>query len=123
MPAYLTLWTIGFSLYNLVDGNGMMQAFGIDTGGASDFIMLNSAGRFMALGVAMILGIWVFRTFSSILTVLAARLSMDILDLFAGIQTGIIADATGIVQSFLMFLLPNIISIWFLIRFRNEVRV
>ena len=58
LPAYLTLWTLGFSLYSFVDGNGMMQAFGIDTEGASDFIMLNSAGRYIALAVTMLLGIW-----------------------------------------------------------------
>ena len=120
LPGYLTLWTIVFSIYNFVDGNGMMTAFGIDTGGASDFIMLNSAGRYIALGVAMIVGIWVFRTFSSIMTALLARLGMDILDLIAGLQTGIITDFSGVTQSFLMFLLPNLLSIWLLIRFRNK---
>ena len=97
-----------------------MAAFDIDTGGASDFIMLNSAGRYMALGVAMVAGIWVFRTFSSILTALLARLGMDVLDLVAGLQAAIIVDATGIVQSFLMFLLPNLISIWLLFRFKRR---
>lgn len=120
LPAYLTLWTIGFSLFNFIDGNAMMDAFGIDTGGASDFIMLNSAGRYIALGVAMVLGIWIFRSYSSILTALIARLSMDVLDLVAGLQAGIITDATGVIQSFLMFLLPNLISIWFLIRIKNR---
>lgn len=56
IPVYLTLWTTSFSLYNLIDGNGMMKTFGIDTGRASDFIMLNSAGRYVALAVAMIIG-------------------------------------------------------------------
>jgi hypothetical protein len=82
--------------------------------------MLNSAGRYIALGVAMVLGIWIFRSYSSILTVLIARLSMDVLDLVAGLQAGIITDATGVIQSFLMFLLPNLISIWFLIRIKNR---
>ena len=113
-PAYLTLWTVGFSLYSYIDGNGMMEAFGIDTGGASDFIMLNSAGRYLALAVAMVVGIWIFRTFHSILTALLARLSMDIMDLVAGIQVGVISDFSGVLQSFLMFLLPNLIAIWFL---------
>ena len=121
LPAYLTLWTVVFSMYNLIDGNGMMETFGIDTGGASDFIMLNSAGRYVALAVAMIFGIWIFRSFSSILTVLLARLVMDILDLVAGLQAGIIVDATGVVQSFLMFLLPNLISIWLLLKYKKKV--
>ncbi len=120
IPGYLTLWTISFSVYNFFDGNGMMQAFGINTGGASDFIMLNSAGRYIALAAAMIAGIWIFRTFSSILTALFARFVMDILDLIAGLQAGIIADSTGVIQSFIMFLLPNLISIWLLFRFKNN---
>lgn len=120
LPAYLTLWTLVFSLYSLIDGQGMMEAFGIDTGGASEFILLNSGGRYLALAAAMILGIWVFRTFSATLTALLARLSMDLLDLFAGLQAGVIADASGVFQSFLMFLLPNLLSLWFLIRIRNQ---
>ena len=122
LPAYLTLWTIGFSLYNLVDGNGMMKAFGIETGGASDFIMLNSAGRYLALAVVMLRGILVFRTYRTILIALAARLAMDILDLVAGLKTGVISDSTEVVQSFLMFLLPNLISIFLLARFLNKQR-
>lgn len=120
LPAYLTLWTVGFSAYSFIDGNGMMEAFGINTGGASDFIMLNSAGRYIALAVAMVLGIWVFRSFSAIMTALLARLAMDVLDLVAGLQAGVITDITGVFQSFMMFLLPNLISIWLLIRFRNR---
>lgn len=120
LPAYLTLWTIGFSIYNLLDGNGMMRAFGIDTGGASDFIMMNSGGRYVALALAMFLGIWIFKTYRAMLVVLLARLAMDILDLYAGLRTGIIMDTTGVVQSILMFLLPNLISIALLIRFYNK---
>ena len=45
LPAYLTLWSVAFSTWNLLDPNGMMASFGIDTGGATDFIMLNSAAR------------------------------------------------------------------------------
>ena len=81
--------------------------------------MLNSAGCYIAIAVAMVVGIWMLRSFNSILTALLARLGMDILDLVVGLQTGIIIDVTGIVQSFLMFLLPNLISIWFLFRFRK----
>ena len=111
LPGYLTLWTIAFSLWNLMDGTGMMEAFGIDTGGASDFIMLNSASRYVAIAIGMIVGIWIFKTYHSILTALVVRLSMDILDLYSGIQADIIQNATGIVQSFLMFLLPNVLAI------------
>ena len=85
----------------------MMAAFGVDTGGASDFIMLNSAARYVAIAAAMILGIWVFRTFASILTALCTRLVMDLLDLVVGLQTGLIADWTGVAQSMALFLVPN----------------
>lgn len=122
LPTYLTLWTLVFSLYSLLDGQGMMEAFGIETGGTSEFILLNSAGRYLALAVTMVLGIWVFRTFSTTLTALVARFSMDIVDLWAGIQTGMILNAEGILQSFLMFLLPNLISLWLLFRFRGRTR-
>ena len=110
-PAYLTLWTVAFSLWSLIDGNGMMAAFGVDTGGASDFIMFNSGARYVAIAVAMVLGIWVFGTFASILTVLVTRLTMDVLDLVAGLQTGLITDATGVAQSLAMFLLPGAFAI------------
>ena len=123
LPSYLTLWTVFFSFYALIDGNGMMQAFGINTGGGSDFIMLNSAGRYVALGIAMILGIWVLRTYHTIITVLIARLVMDIIDLSAGIKTDIIEDINGVLQSFLMFLLPNIITIVLLLRFNQKYTI
>lgn len=113
MPGYLTLWTVVFSVWSLIDGPGMMEAFQVDTGGASEFIMLNSAARYFAIAIAMILGIWVFGTYSSILTALLTRFTMDVLDLYAGWQTGLIADVTGVIQSLLMFLLPNLIAmIW-----------
>jgi len=116
LPAYLTLWTIAFSLWNLMDGNGMMEAFGVDTGGASPFIMLNSAGRYVSIAVAMVLGIWVFSTFHSILLALLVRLTMDVLDLGIGLQTGLVEGASGVIQSLLMFIVPNIISLFLLFR-------
>lgn len=119
LPAYLTLWTVAFSLWNLTDGNGMMEAFGVDTGGASPFIMLNSAGRYVSIAIAMVLGIWVFKTFHTILLAIIVRLVMDVLDLGIGLQTGLIDGVVGVIQSFLMFLIPNIISILLLFRFQK----
>lgn len=124
LPAYLTLWTVVFSVYGFVDGNGMMEAFGIDTGGASDFILLNSAGRYIALAVALILGVWVFRTYHSTLTALLARFTMDLMDVWAGYQSGVLTDVTGVVQSMALFLLPNLVSLYFLwYYYRNRMRV
>ncbi|WP_131802802.1 hypothetical protein [Cognatiyoonia sediminum] len=73
--------------------------------------MLNSAARYVAIGVAMVLGIWVFTTFGSIITALCTRLTMDLLDLFSGLQTGLITDAVGDAQSFALFLIPNTLAI------------
>ncbi len=123
LPAYLTLWSVGFSLWNLFDGAGMMVAFGIDTGGASDFIMLNSASRYVAIAVGMVVGIWIFKTYSSILTVLIIRFVMDVLDLYAGLQADIIQDISGVVQSLLMFLIPNLLAIISLNRLNKKLTV
>lgn len=119
LPGYLTIWTIIFSIWSFVDGQGMMDAFQVETGGASAFIMLNSAARYVAIAVAMILGIWVFGTYQSILMALLTRLSMDVLDLYAGLQTGLVQDALGIIQSLLMFLVPNLIAMIWLVKVRQ----
>ncbi|MDW3195301.1 MAG: hypothetical protein R8G66_23195 [Cytophagales bacterium] len=121
LPGYLTLWTVAFSIWSFVDGQGIMEAFQVETGGASEFIMLNSAARYLAIAVAMILGIWVFRTYSSILTALLTRFTMDVLDLYAGWQTGLIVDVTGVIQSLLMFLLPNLIAIIWLVKVKKSL--
>ena len=122
-PTYLTLWTLVFSIWNLVDGVGMFQAFKVDIGSPAEFIMINSAARYFAIGIGMALGIFVFRTFSSILTALAVRFTMDILDLYAGLKTGLILDASGVIQSFLMFLLPCLLAIFLLIGRKAIVEV
>ncbi|MEM9329076.1 MAG: hypothetical protein AAGA85_25660 [Bacteroidota bacterium] len=122
IAGYLTLWSIAFSLWNLLDGQGMMVAFGVDTGGASEFIMLNSAARYVAIAIGMVVGIWVFGTYHSILTALTVRLVMDLLDLYAGLQAGIIEDATGVIQSLAMFLVPNVVAITMLRKFHKKLQ-
>lgn len=122
-PAYLTLWTVCFSVWNFLDGNGMMAAFGVDTGGASDFIMMNSAARYIAIAIAMILGIWILRTLASIITALFTRLAMDLLDLTAGLQTGLITDWTGVSQSMALFLIPNGFAIASLLYINQKILV
>ncbi|HAS43797.1 MAG TPA: hypothetical protein DCS93_25170 [Microscillaceae bacterium] len=119
IPIYLTLWTLAFSLWNFVDGQGMMKAFGVATGGASEFIMLNSAARYLAIGVAMVAGIWFFRTYQTILLALLVRLVMDLLDLYAGLKVGLITNATGVIQSLIMFIIPGLIAIYTLYRHHN----
>ncbi|MEM9215146.1 MAG: hypothetical protein AAGD25_12465 [Cyanobacteria bacterium P01_F01_bin.150] len=96
----------------------MMNAFGVDIGTPSRFIMLNSAARYVAIAIAMVVGIWIFGTFSSIMTALIVRLTMDILDLYAGLASGLIDSSTGVVQSCIMFILPNLVAIVTLIRIK-----
>ncbi len=116
MPAYLTVWTLIFSFWNLLDGEGMMESFGIDTGGASQFIMLNSASRYLAIAVGMVVGIWFYRTYHSIMLALIVRLSMDLLDLYSGIEAEIILDILGVLQSLFMFIIPNLLTMLLLIK-------
>lgn len=120
IPGYLTLWTAAFSAWSLVDGYGMMEVFQVETGGASSFIMLNSAARYLAIATAMIVGIWIFGTYQSIVTALMTRLTMDVFDLYAGLETGLIQEASGVIQSLLMFLIPNLISMIWLYRIRSS---
>ncbi len=101
----------------------MMAAFEVDTGGASDFIMMNSAARYIAIAIAMILGIWIFRTLASIVTALCTRLAMDLLDLLAGLQTGLIADWTGVSQSMALFLIPNGFAIASLLYINQKIHL
>ncbi|MEM7028688.1 MAG: hypothetical protein AAF629_03765 [Chloroflexota bacterium] len=116
-PALLTLWSIVFAVWFIVDGAGAFEAFGIPTQ-AEPFILQTSASRYLGIAAAMVLGIWVFRTPKSILTALLARLTMDIFDTVAGFRTGMLSpDLVGFIQPFLMFLGPNlftIIYIWIL---------
>ncbi|AFY39195.1 hypothetical protein Lepto7376_2945 [[Leptolyngbya] sp. PCC 7376] len=121
-PAYLTAWSVIFSAWNLIDGTGMMAAFQVDIGEPSTFIMLNSAARYVAIAVGMVLGIWIFRTFHSILTVLLIRLVMDALDLYSGLVSGLIDNPTGIMQSCIMFIFPNLFALWTLIQLTQSSR-
>lgn len=73
--------------------------------------MLNSAARYLAIAMGMVLGIWIFRTYHSIVLAWIIRLFMDLLDLVSGLSAGVIDDATGVIQYLLMFILPNLFAI------------
>ncbi|MEM7127603.1 MAG: hypothetical protein AAF702_14820 [Chloroflexota bacterium] len=110
-PALLTLWSIGFALWFLVDSVGAFATFGIPTQ-AEPFILQSSAARYLGIAVAMILGIWIFRTPKSVLTGLIVRLTMDIFDTVAGFRTGLLdPNLMGFLQPFIMFLGPNLFTI------------
>ncbi|MEM7799611.1 MAG: hypothetical protein AAF633_10510 [Chloroflexota bacterium] len=115
LPAYLTLWSIGFGIWNFVDGPGMFRQFKINFAGntpADLFIIKNSAARYLGIAVALMVGIWVLRSPAAAFTALLARLLMDVLDWVAGLQTGILKNQlTGSIQAFLMFMGPGLLSI------------
>ena len=115
IPAYLTLWSIGFGLWNFVDGPGMFKQFNLGfepRNHVGQFILKNSAARYLGIAIALLIGIWLLRSPEAALTALIARLLMDVLDLVAGLQTGTLENpTTGTIQSFLMFLGPNILTI------------
>ena len=115
IPAYLTLWSIGFGIWNFVDGQGMFKQFQIDfqqTSAANEFVIKNSAARYLGIALALVIGIWLLSTPEAAFTALAARLLMDVLDWVAGLQTGILEKpVTGSIQSFLMFVGPNLLTI------------
>lgn len=118
-PALLTLWSIVFAIWFVIDGAGAFETFGIPTQ-AEPFILQTSASRYLGIAAAMVLGIWIFRTPKSILTVLLARLVMDIFDTVAGFRTGMLEpNLSGFLQPFIMFLGPNLFTIgyiWYLDR-------
>ena len=110
LPAYLSIWSLVFGIWNFVDGTGMFKAFKINFKSQSvvdAFIIKNSAARYLGIAAALILGIWVFQTSEAVLTALIARLAMDALDLIAGLQTGLLEKPIpGAIQSSGMFLAP-----------------
>ncbi len=118
LPGYLTIWSIIFGSWNFINGQAMFKAFKIEfdvSSIADSFIVKNSAARYIGIAAAMIVGIWLIGTPETIFTALVARLVMDIFDLIAGLQTGLLENkVTGSIQSFLMFILPNLIAIAFI---------
>ncbi|MEM7799612.1 MAG: hypothetical protein AAF633_10515, partial [Chloroflexota bacterium] len=57
------------------------------------------------------------KTEKAILTMLVVRLVMDVLDTLAGFQSGLLAlTAVNLLSPAVMFLIPNIFSIWYLMQ-------
>jgi len=110
-PALITLWTTFFSLWFLIDSQGAFAAFDIATN-AEPFILQTSASRYVALAVALWLGVWILRTPETMFVALLARFSMDVLDTVAGLRTGLLEPTvTGFAQPLLMFLAPALVTL------------
>jgi len=118
LVGYLTIWSLGFGLWNFVNGQAMFKAFQIEfdvKNGVDEFIIKNSAARYLGIATALIVGVWLIGTPETAFVALMARLVMDIGDWIAGLQTGMLDNVvTGTLQSFAMFLAPNLIAIAFI---------
>lgn len=120
LPGYLALWSLTNGIWTFVDGQGLFDAFGIDTTvvtAVDEFVLANSGARYLGIAAALIVGIFVIDSVAAAVTALAARLVMDVGDVVAGIRTDQFDDiAVGLAQSAAMFLVPSIVSIVWLLR-------
>ncbi|MEM9564588.1 MAG: hypothetical protein AAGA93_18350 [Actinomycetota bacterium] len=119
LPGYLTVWSLVMGGWNFVDGEGMFARFGIDLSIATDadrFGLKSSAARYLGIGAALVVGVFLVDAVAAAATALLARLVMDVLDLVAGVQTRQFESlATGVAQSTVMFIGPGLASlVWLL---------
>ncbi len=116
LPGYLTLWSLVNGTWSFLDSEGLFDAFGIDvtvvtTG--DEFALANSGARYLGVAAALVVGVFLVDS-AAAMTALAARLTMDVLDLIAGVRTDQLDNvAAGIAQSAVLFLVPTIASmVW-----------
>ncbi|MEM7272407.1 MAG: hypothetical protein AAF547_04945 [Actinomycetota bacterium] len=120
LPGYLTLWSMVNGAWTFLDGEGIFTAFGIDItvdGTGDQFVLANSGARYLGIAVALIVGVFVIDSTAAAATALAARLTMDVLDVVAGIRTEQFDNiAVGLAQSAALFLIPGVVSLTWLWR-------
>ncbi|MEM8618851.1 MAG: hypothetical protein AAGF73_03935 [Actinomycetota bacterium] len=123
LPGYLTVWSLVNGAWTFIDGEGLFDAFGIDVTVATtgdEFVLANSGARYLGIGAALVVGIFVVNSAAAAFTALAARLVMDVGDVVAGARTDQFDDvALGVAQSAALFLIPSTISIVWLVRTRQ----
>ena len=116
---YLTLWSSIFGIWSFIDGQAVFNTFGLDLA-ADDFVLQNSGARYLGIATALWVGI-LFRTAPALLTALSARLTMDLLDLTAGIRTGLLdPPLSGIIQGIIMFIIPATMGIYLIIGYARK---
>ena len=112
LPGYLTIWSLVMGTWNFIDGAGMFARFGIDLSIETDadrFALMNSAARYLGIAAALVIGVFLVDAVAAAATALLARLTMDVLDLVAGIRARQFDNlATGVAQSTAMFLAPGL---------------
>ena len=120
LPGYLTLWSVVNGTWSFVDGAGLFDAFGIDitvvTSG-DEFVLANSGARYLGIAAALVVGVFLVDSAAAAMAALTARLVMDVGDVVAGIRTDQFDDvAVGVAQSAILFLVPTIVSMLWLVR-------
>lgn len=119
LPGYLTVWSLVMGTWNFIDGPGMFGRFGIELSVHTDgdrFELKSSAARYLGIGIALLVGVFLVDAVAAAAVALLARLTMDVLDLVAGMQTRQFDNlVTGIAQSTAMFLAPSIVSLLWLL--------
>lgn len=97
--------------WSFVDGEGLFQAFGLDMTG-DPFVLMNSGARYLGIAAALVLAV-LWRHPVAVLTALTARFVMDIGDVAAGLQAGLLDPILmGLIQSAVMFLIPGLLGVW-----------
>ena len=116
IPTYLAVWSTVFGLWGYFGGQAAFDAFGLEVS-AHPFIYGVYGARYVGIAAGLWLALFLFRTEKAILTMLIVRLIMDVLDTIVGFQTGMMAlNITNLLTPFVMFLAPNLFSIWYLYR-------
>lgn len=120
LPGYLTIWSLVNGTWTFLDGEGLFDTFGIDITVATsgdEFVLANSGARYLGIAAALLVGVFLLDSAAAALTALAARLVMDVGDVVAGITTDQFDNvALGLSQSAVLFLIPSVVSITWLLR-------
>lgn len=120
LPGYLTIWSLVNGTWTFIDGQGLFTAFGIDItvdGAGDEFVLANSGARYLGIGAALVIGVFIIDSVAAATTALTARLTMDLLDIAAGIRTDQFDNiAVGLAQSAVLFIIPSFASLAWLWR-------
>ena len=127
LPGYLTVWSLVNGSWTFLDGEGLFDAFGIDITVATpgdEFVLANSGARYLGVAAALLVGVFLIDSAAAALAALSARLVMDVGDVIAGISTDQFDNvALGLVQSAVLFFVPTIVSIVWLLRAQRGATV
>ncbi|MEN0065780.1 MAG: hypothetical protein AAGA48_26815 [Myxococcota bacterium] len=119
-PVIVALWSTAFTIWSAVDASAMYDAFGLDVS-CDPFAMGNSVARYAGIAAALWLAILVVRTPEALLVAMVARHVMDLGDVVAGLQVGLMGPF-DLWQPFVMFLGPEWLTIAGLVMWARRQR-